>query len=248
MNRSLRTLWIIFKHEFRLYFVSPLVYLIGAVWLFLAGGFFSLGLYFNINPGLSEPSMIDMFGPMVFLMIFIAPGLTMRLVSDELRAGTHELLFTAPIRDWEIILAKWLAVWAVFSVFILATVIFPAILVLRGNPDVGLILTSYLGLWLMAGTTLACGVFASTLTQYQPVAFMIGLGITLFLWVSQAISNLFTSTILSEAFIEIGLNNHYQNLISRAIIDPVDIAYFIGLSAIFLFLSTQILTTRRWSA
>ncbi len=245
--RSLRALWIISKQEFSLYFESPIVYLIGAVWLFLAGGFFSLSLG-AINQGLGEPSLIGMFSPMIFLMIFIAPALTMRVIADELRAGTHELLFTAPIRDWEIVVGKWLAVWAVFTIFVLITAIYPFILVSRGNPDQGLILTGYLGLWLLGGATLAVGVFASSLTQYQLVSFMITMGILVFLWLSQAVTQAFTNTTVIDVLSELSLVSHYQNLVNRALIDPVDIAYFVGLIAIFLFLATQSLSTRRWSA
>lgn len=245
--RSLRTLWLIFKHEFNLYFVSPIVYLIGAVWLFLAGGFFSLSLV-TMNEGFAEPSMIGMLSPMVFLMIFIAPALTMRLISEELRTGTHELLFTAPVRDWEIVLGKWLAVWAVFTVFILATAAQPAILLLRGNPDPGLILTGYLGLWLMGGATLAIGVLASATTQYQLVSFMITMGILIVLWLAQVVTRVFNNMTINDILREISITSHFQNMVNRALINPLDIAYFIGLIVIALFLATQALSTRRWSA
>jgi ABC-2 type transport system permease protein len=247
VGRSLRTLWLIFRHELELYFGSPIVYLIGAVWLFLAGGFFALSLA-PINEGFAEPSMLGMFSPMVFLMIFIAPALTMRLVSEEIRTGTHELLFTAPVRDWEIIVAKWLAVWAVYTVFVLLTAAMPAILLLRGNPDPGLILTGYLGLWLMGAATLAIGVLASTLTQYQLVAFMITLGTLIVLWLAQVLTRVITTPALTEVLQEVSLTSHFDSMISRALIDPVDVAYFIGLVAISLFLATQVLSVRRWSA
>jgi ABC-2 type transport system permease protein len=247
IGRSLRTLWIIFRQEFIMYFVSPIVYLIGAIWLFLAGGFFSLSLNW-INQGFGEPSLMGMFSPMVFLMIFIAPALTMRVIAEELRAGTHELLFTAPIRDWEIVVGKWLAVWAVFSIFVLLTVAYPFILVSRGNPDQGMMLTGYLGLWLMGGATLAVGVFASSLTQYQLVSFMITMGILVFLQVSSAITQAFTNPTVAEILRQLSLSGHYQNLTGRALIDPVDIAYFVGMILIFLFLATQSLSMRRWNA
>lgn len=247
VGRSLRNLWIIFRHEFNLFFLSPVVYLIGAVWYFLAAGFFSISL-FSMNQGFVEPNMYNMLDTMIFLMIFIAPALTMRLVSEELRQGTHELLFTAPIRDWEIIVGKWLAVWAVFTVFILLTAILPVILVTRGNPDVGMILTGYLGLWLLGGATLAIGTLASSLTQYQLVAFMVTMGLLVFLWISDGVTQIIQSPSVNSVLSEISLTNHYYNLVSRAIIDPVDIAYFVVLIALSLFLATQMLSTRRWSA
>jgi ABC-2 type transport system permease protein len=247
IGRSLRTLWTIFKHEFNMYFGSPLVYFIGAVWLFLAGGFFSLSLV-AFHQSSVEPSMSDVLWNIAFLMIFFAPALTMRLVSEELRNGTHELLFTAPVRDWEIIVAKWLAVWAVFTLYMLVTVIFPLILIWRGNPDTGVILTGYLGLWLLSGATLAVGVFASALTQYQLVAYLVTAGALVLMWVMQGITQSFNSTGVRTVLQELSLPLHYQNLAARAVIDPLDIAYYVGLMAIFLFLASQVLSTRRWSA
>lgn len=246
IGRSLRALWTIFKHEFNMYFGSPLIYFISAVWLFLAGGFFSLSLvYFHNYP--VEPSMSSL-ATIGFLMVFFAPALTMRLISEELRNGTHELLFTAPVRDWEIVVAKWLAVWAVFTLFMIVTLIFPLILIWRGNPDTGLILTSYLGLWLFSGATLAIGVFASALTQYQLVAYLLTAGSLVLLWLTQGISQSFSSGSVQTVMQELSIQLHFTNLINRAVIDPMDIAYFVGVMAIFLFLATQSLSTRRWSA
>ena len=104
-NRSIHTLWTIFKHEFSLYWISPIAYLVGGAWLFLSGFFFSRSVdAFNqggLGFGSLEPSMSYTLSPMAFLLMFLAPALTMRLVSDEIRSGTHELLLTAPVRDWE---------------------------------------------------------------------------------------------------------------------------------------------------
>lgn len=247
ITRSLRSLWAVFKQEFSIYFASPIVYLMGAIWLLFAGGFFSLSLWGMNQQGL-EPAMTGMLQPMVFLMLFIGPALTMRLLSEEIRQGTHELLFTSPVRDWEIVVGKWLGAWAVMSTFMLVTFAFPFILTQRGNPEMGLIITGYLGLWLMSGAVLAIGIFASALTQYQLVAFMIGLGVVLGLYLSELVARIFSTPPMSEVFTELSLLQHYDALIQRAVINPMDIAYFAGVILIFLFLATQILSTRRWSA
>jgi len=246
VKRSFNIVWLIFKHEFNLYFFSPYVYLIGAVWLFFAGVFFWFSLN-GFNQG-AEPSMAAMQQSMVFLMIFVAPALTMRLISDELRAGTHELLFTSPLKDWEIVVGKWLAVWAVYTVYVLITLPMPIILLTRGNPDPGLIASGYLGMWLIGGATLAIGVFGSSITQHQAVAFMVTMGILVAMWISGNISGLFNSQFVAEVLDQVSLVTHYGSLVNRALINPVDIAFFIGIIAIFLFLATQSLSTRRWSA
>jgi len=245
IGRSARAIWLIFKHEFNLYFFSPYVYLIGGVWLFFAGLFYSFSLA-GFSQGGGVPSMGPVWQSMVFLMIFVGPALTMRLVADELRAGTHELLFTAPLHDWEIIFGKWLAVWAVYTVYMLITLPMPFILLMRGNPDPGLIYSGYLGAWLFGGASLAVGVFGSSLTQHQAVAFMVTMGLLVLLWVSGNISGLFGSTFVANILQEISLVTHYQGMVQRAVIDPQDLAFYIGAIAIFLFLATQTLSTRKW--
>src|SRR5687768_6346342 len=120
VSRSLHTLWTIMKHEFSMYWISPIAYAIGALWIFFSSAFFagSLGQS-NQSGGCTafgglEPSMRYVLQPMSFLLMFLAPALTMRLVADEIRSGTHELLLTSPVRDWEIIVGKWLGVVGVF--------------------------------------------------------------------------------------------------------------------------------------
>lgn len=254
ISRSLHTLWTIFKHEFGLYWISPIAYLVGAAWLFLGGFFFSraLGAFngggFGFGGGI-EPSMSYTLAPMAFLLMFLAPALTMRLVADEIRSGTHELLLTSPVRDWEVIVGKWLCVWGVFSVFIVITLLYPFILAWRGSPDQGTMITGYLGFWLWAGAVLAIGVLASALTQYQLIAFMIGEGIALVLFLADGASSLITQPTIGTILSEITLTSHFhRTMLERGLIDPVDLAYFIGLMALSLFLATQTLSMRRWRA
>jgi ABC-2 type transport system permease protein len=253
--RSLHTLWSIFKHEFVLYWISPVAYLVGGAWLLMSGFFFSLSLASINQPagpfggGGLEPSMIYTLSPMAFLLMFLAPALTMRLVADEVRSGTHELLMTSPVRDWEIIVAKWLGVWAVFTVFILLTLPLAFLLLSRGTPDRGLMAAGYIGYWLWAGAVLAVGVLTSSISQYQLVAFMIGEGIALLLFLADQATAFFPGTTMSEVLGELTLTNHYQrSMLFQGIIKPIDVAYFVGLIAICLFLATQILSMRRWRA
>ncbi len=252
-QRSLHALWTIFKQEFSLYWISPIAYLVGGAWLLMAGFFFSLALnsFNNPNPfmGGGEPNMIGMLAPMAFLLMFLAPALTMRLVADEVRSGTHELLMTSPVRDWEIIVGKWLGVWGVFTVFILLTLPWAFLLVSRGTPDQGMMIAGYLGYWLWAGAVLAIGVLTSTITQYQLVAFMIGEGIALMLFLADSVGQLVTNPAISNVLTELTLTDHYQrSMLYQGIIKPLDLAYFIALIAICLFLATQILSMRRWRA
>ena len=252
--RSIRTVFTIAGQEFNLYWQSPIAYVVGAAWLLVSGLFFSITLS-QLNQGggqlgfAPEPDLVGVLESMAFLLMFISPALTMRLVSDEIRSGTHELLMTAPVRDWEVIVGKWLGAWGVFTVFILIMLVYPFILVWRGSPEQGQLITGYLGLWLWTGTITAIGVLASSITQYQLVAFMIGEAVALGLFLANAAGNLIRQPLINEILNELTFREHlYTSLIERALIDPVDIAYFVGLIAISLFLATQILSMRRWRA
>ncbi len=251
VGRSFNIIWSIFKHELRLFFVSPIAYLVGAGWFFFAALFFTLGMWSLHNPGFGSappsPSMVGTLHSMMFLTLFFAPALTMRLVAEEIHAGTHELLLTSPVRDWEIIVAKWLAAWAVATIFILFMLIFPLILLWRGNPDPGLMAAGYIGFWLWAGAAIAIGILSSSLTQYQLVALMIGEGIALLLYLGDVVAQIAMGLgIFSEVFSHLSVRSHYLSMIGRGLIDLTDVVYFLGLTAISLFLATQILSMRRW--
>jgi ABC-2 type transport system permease protein len=240
-------LWTVFKREFALYFISPIVYLLGAAYLFFAGLFFALSLN-SLNQGFLEPTMEGVLRPMAFLTMFFAPAITMRLLSEETRQGTIELLLTAPVRDWEIVVGKFLAAWAAVSVLIVITLIYPFILASRGNPDQGVMMLGFLGLWLLSGTMLSVGVLASSLTQYQLVSFVIGLGGLLVLWLADVGSDLIRAEIVGDVLQHLTIREHYYRRMLAGVVNWSDIAYFVGLIALTLFLAAQILQTRRWRA
>lgn len=252
VGRSFQNLWTVAVHELQIYFLSPIIYLIGAIWLLIAGGFFVLNLlqYAGATAGLGgagDPTLSVTLGAMSFLLMFMAPAFTMRLLSEEVRAGTHELLFTAPIRDWEIVVGKWLGSWMAMSILIIITFVYPLIFFLSGNPDPGMIFAGYIGFWLWTGATLAVGVLTSSLTQHQLVALFLGVFITLFLWLGTLLGRIITNPEFSDFFTQITAQTHlYDNMFNRGVIDPVDIVYFLGIMAICLFIGTQVLSTRRY--
>jgi len=246
LTRSLHNLWVIFKHEFALYFISPVVYILGAVWVGFSSFIFIL--YFNqFNQGMSEPTMSGTMGFLsTWVLMFIAPAMTMRLISEEINSGTHELLFTAPVRDWEIVVGKWLASWGVLTVFVLITGLYGLFLTWRGNPDPGLLLANYLGLWLICGVTLTVGVFASSLTKYQIASFLVAFGLLFALIFIYYISYVIPNQTLSDIVNQLSLQNHQNKLFREGVVDWADIAYFVGMASVFLFLATQVLSSRRW--
>jgi ABC-2 type transport system permease protein len=252
VGRSFQNLWNIASHEFQTYFLSPIIYMIGGIWLFIGGAFFALTLENLVGPngsGGGDPSMANTLSPMFFLMMFLAPAFTMRLLSEEFRAGTHELLFTAPVRDWEIVVGKWLGAWMVMTILIIITLLFPLVLFLGGNPDPGPIIAGYIGFWLWTGAALAIGVLTSSFTQHQLVALFAGIGVILFLWLAYLAGQFNADPVISDIFTQLTVSTHYQTtMLQSGQIDPVDITYFISIIAISLFTATQIVSSRRWRA
>ncbi|HET9869750.1 MAG TPA: ABC transporter permease, partial [bacterium] len=137
--------WALAKKEIGYYFASPVGYFILAAFFFATGLFFSL-----IVLGTRQASMVPVFQNTVILLLFLAPGITMRLWSEEEKNGTAELLRTSPLSLWEIVLGKYLGVSAFFGVMLASTLVYLLVLVADGNPDAGPVLTGYLGYILVA--------------------------------------------------------------------------------------------------
>ena len=153
-------MWAIYRKEMRSYFVSPLAYAFLSAFLFLAGVFFYLGIALT-----GEASLRVMLGNLSISLIFVLPMLTMGHFSQEQRGGTLELLMTVPLSLPSLVLGKWLASWSLCGVMLAGTLLFPWILSWYGDPDWGIVLTSYLGLILSCGAFCAAGLFASSLTE-----------------------------------------------------------------------------------
>ena len=237
----MRNMYVIAKREVAAYFVSPIAYVITAVYLAVMGGLFGLILYYSREATLRHALL---HGVSILFMVLVTQVLTMRLLADEQRLGTLELLLTAPVRDWEVVVGKYLASLAVLLVMILLTGYFPVVLLRIGNPDVGTMLAGYLGYILNGAALLSIGVFASSLTQNQVVAAVLGIGITLLLWISGALGEIVGDS-LREVVAYLPIFDHYLDFV-RGIIDTKDIVYFVSVIVVFLFLSTRVVESRRW--
>lgn len=237
----MRNIWAITLRELKAYFVSPVAYVVSALFLVAMGYLFALIL---INS--REASLRYLFNNMIFVLLIMAPALTMRLLAEEQRMGTIELLLTAPVHDWQVVLGKFLGSLILFVVMLLApTLYYVLILQVFGPPDYGPILTGYLGFLLLGAAYLAVGVFGSSVTQNQIIAFFVSLVILLLMWLADAAMNVFGTGPLSDALVYIALPRHFGDLF-RGILDTTDIVYALSIIAIFLFLATQVLQTRRW--
>jgi ABC-2 type transport system permease protein len=229
----------ILKKEFNSFFASPIAYLVIGVFLLINGLFlFVFNDDFNIlNAGFADVTPFFYLAPWVFL--FLIPAITMKSFADEFNNGTIELLKTKPLSDWQIVLGKFWASLLLVCIAIIPTFIYVYTVYQLGNPagniDFGSTIGSYLGLLFLASTYTAIGLFTSTLSKNQIVAFILGVFITFFLFYGfDAIANSFDSNSLTIH--KLGMNEHFKS-ISRGVIDTRDLLYFLSVTFFFLFMT-----------
>ena len=227
----------ILKKEFNTFFASPIAYLVIGVFLLINGLF--LWVFkdnFNIlNAGFADLNNFFFLAPWVFL--FLIPAITMRSFADEFNSGTIEILKTRPITDWQIVLGKFTASLLLVIIALIPTLTYVYTVYQLGNPvgniDFGSTIGSYIGLLFLAATYTSVGLFTSTLSKNQIVAFILGIFITFFLFYGfDALSNLLDKQNISQ----FGINEHFKS-ISRGVLDTRDILYFISTTAFFLFIT-----------
>ena len=228
----------ILKKEFNSFFASPIAYLVIGVFLLINGLFlFIFNDDFNIlNAGFADVTPFFYLAPWVFL--FLIPAITMKSFADEFNTGTIELLKTKPISDWQIVFGKFWASLLLVLVAIIPTFIYVFTVYKLGNPlgniDFGSTIGSYIGLLFLASTYTAIGLFTSTLSKNQIVAFILGVFITFFLYYGfDAIATSFDNDLTIR---KIGINEHFKS-ISRGVIDTRDIIYFLSVTIFFLFIT-----------
>jgi ABC-2 type transport system permease protein len=246
----MKNIWTIAKREYDNYFNSPLAYVV-ALSIFLP-----LGIYFSIIMFVSSqqtlyggpvPDSSPIVWLFVFLMIFLGPALTMRLLSDEARMGTLELLLTAPIRDFELVAGKWLGALLFVLTLAVLTLIFPIIMnnYVSPNLDYKMMLSSYIGLILVTSALLAMGVGISAMFTNQFAAFFVTLGLFFFMWFMISLpANYLPAG--GDVFNYLSLTTHFSNSMNHGTINLGDIVYYLSLTALGLFVGTTAIEIRRW--
>jgi ABC-2 type transport system permease protein len=233
--------------ELELYFTSFLFYALAAVFLVLAGYFFSTSLFFFVEMGGMVPHLGLWqwhFLRVQELLLVLVPLLTMRLFAEERKLGTLELLWTYPVRDLEIIAGKFVACLAVVTMMLAATVLYPVLLARFYPVAPGPLVAGYLGLWLLAGAFIACGLTISALTESQLLAGAATYGVLLFFWVitwNEAAVNEVTLHLL----VPFSLFDRFYAF-ARGAVDTKDVAYLVLFTTAFLAFSFFALDARRW--
>ena len=246
----MRNIWTIAKREYKIYFSSPLAYMVMLIILGVVAIIFAYNVY-NMTAnsfGFSQVPDITIFtGPMAFMLLFSVPTLTMRLLADEHRMGTLELMLTAHVRDWELVVGKWLGSFLFVLTMIGISLIFPFILNSMVDPgiDQQLMLSSYLGIILVSAAFLSIGVSISAMFSNQFSAFFLTMGVLVILWFLIGIpAQLFFTG--GEIFNYLDMNSRFYNSLNQGIINLSDIVYLLSVTALGLFIGTVAIETRRW--
>jgi ABC-2 type transport system permease protein len=246
----MRNIWTIAKREYDNYFNSPLAYVVAFAILLPMGIYFALIMFVSSQQAMQggpAPDSSPINWLFVFLMIFLSPALTMRLLSDEARMGTLELLLTAPIRDFELVAGKWLGAFLFVLSIAVLTLVFPIIINNYVTPGIDwkVVLSSYLGMLLVCAALLALGTGISAIFTNQFAAFFVTLGLFFFLWFMVSLpSNYLPQG--GDVLDYFSLSTHFSQSMNNGTINLGDIVYYLSLIALGLFAGTTAIEARRW--
>ena len=249
----------IIAKELRGYFVSPIVYVVGAVFLLIFGFLSYLYIVFagaqaiqlmQMQGGMAQINLNDLvfrnlFSSMRFVLLIILPILTMRLFAEERKLRTFEFLMTSPIGINEIVAGKFVSVLLIFLGLLGLTGLVPTVLMLFSDFDWNPVLSGYLGMALLGALFLSVGVFASAMTENQIVAAFVSFGILLTIWLISGLGGLLGDTTAGRIISYVSFMEHYDRLV-RGLIDTSDLVYFGSGLILMLFLTHRIVESARW--
>ena len=242
MKAASRRIAVLARKELLSWLVSPSLYGITVFFLvFVSVWFYYIQRFFAMDIASLRP----FFGAFTQVFIFVVPALTMKAWTEEKKLGSMEILFTLPFNEWELVLGKFLSCLAIISGMIILTLPVPLTLLPLSNFDLGVILTEYAGVLLLAAAALAIGLCLSSISKNQAAAF-VGTVVALLLLM---LLNNFTQnlpTFLAKLINFISLSFHFESF-SRGLLDTRDVSFFLLTTGLFLFINTQILIFRKWS-
>lgn len=250
-------IWTIARRDFKAYFTSPIAYIVIGGFMMIMGWMFFNNLshfnlqnmqyqQFNVGKGMSITDGIirPLYGNMNVIFLFLVPFITMRLFAEERKLHTIELLMTTPVKLWELILGKFFSCFGLLLVMLALTSVYPIILFATGNPDIGPILSSYLGTLLLCSCYLSLGIMFSAMTENQIIAgaltFAAGLFFWLISWGTQS-----AGPVWGDVLMYLSLIGHYNNF-STGLINSADVVFYLSFIGIGLFLTHRVLDSFRW--
>lgn len=249
----MRNIWTIANREYKHYFISPIAYIVALLILLVLGIYFLLILFQVASSAYymgttTPPTTDDILGLMPFLLLFAVPALTMRLLADEHRAGTLELLLTSPVHDWELIIGKWLGAFLFLLTIIGITLIFPIILnywLVEPGIDQVLMLSNYLGLILLIAAFLSIGTAISALFKNQ-IAALFATMVTLFFFWYLIGWPAYVMQSGGEIFRYLSMSTHFFDGFLSGSVSLGDIIYYVSWTVLGLFVGTAAIEMRRW--
>lgn len=235
--------WIITKRELSAFFDSLIAYVMIVLFLGLSGSFTWL---FGTNVFMIGQASLDVFYSIAFWsLFFFIPAITMRMIAEENKAGTIELLITKAVSDSQIVAGKFMACLILVIIALLCTIPYYITVSQLGNVDDGSVIGGYLGLILLAASYISIGLLASSLTQNQIVAFLIALFIGIFFQMLFDVIGSGLTGSIGELFTYLSMRAHVESL-SRGVIDSRDIVYFLSIIAVSLIVTQVMLSKRNW--
>ncbi len=230
---------LIAKRELGAFFVSPVAYVVGAAFLFITGLFF----VFTVTVD-NRASLLQVFNVISVILLFVAPILTMRLLAEEARSGTLELLMTAPVRDWEVVVGKFLAAFIFLAAMLLPTLAYLLLLMMVGAPDVPVTLSGYLGIILFGAMLISFGLLTSAMSANQIVAAILGIALSITIWLVGGFATTLDGP-LGRLFAHLSAQTHLRDF-TLGLITSANIIYFLSGTAAGLFVAVRVLEVRRW--
>ncbi len=238
MMLNLGKWWVIARREWQVAFQAPLAWVLLALWMFMGGRFFVGSLL-----GSQSTDLTPVFWNLAVLLIFIAPLLTMRLLAEERRNGSDELVLTAPVSTGQWVLGKYVGVLFVWTMFAIVSLLFPLATSRFGAVQWGVVASSWIGMWLFGAATLAMGLFASALTSNQVVAAMVSFAVVLLFYGSTWVpGHGWVGTLMNYISLPSQFNNFTLGLVSVS-----HLIYMVSLCVGFLFLAVRVVDLRRWT-
>lgn len=236
-----RTIYVLFKKELMAYFNSPIAYIFIGVFLVVANW-----LFFKDFFKFGQVTMRGYFSLLPWILLFLAPAIAMRLWSEEKKSGTIEFLLTLPVTDWQVVWAKFLGALSFLFISLTLSLTIPITLLTLGNLDIGPVIGGYLGALFLGGAYLSLGLFISSLTKNQIIAFVLGLVACFIVFIiGENFILIDANNFMAPILKFLGLGSHFNN-IAKGVIDSRDILYYASFIFIFLWLNARVIESRGW--